>query len=399
MFGDAELARYADVLLWGLQIARTGKFKKNEVVAVRYHLPARPLAEVLYDRLLQRGLNPVPKALETPQMEKSFYAQAAPRQLTFIPPGDGTLNRGLNGSIMLYAPESLTHLSSVDAKKIGRVAVARKTLRDILDKREELGEFSWTLCVYPTPALARHAGLSLKVYTRQIVNACLLDRKEPVKAWREIHRRIKAIKDRLGRMPIDRIRVESKRTDLTITPGEKRKWLGLSGRNIPSFEIFISPDWRGTQGIFFADQPSFRSGHHVRGVLLEFKNGLVVRAEARKGEEFVRQQIKMDAGARRVGEFSLTDRRFSRISAFMANTLYDENFGGAHGNCHVALGSAYSTAYAGNPAELDAALKKKLGFNTSALHWDLVNTEEKKVSAHLKGGGMVTLYENGEFKL
>ena len=70
----------------------------------------------------------------------------------------------------------------------------------------------------------------------------------------------------------------------------------------------------------------------------------------------------MDRGANKVGEFSLTDKRFSRISVFMANTLYDENYGGRFGNCHVALGSSYTDTYRGNPAELSPALRRKLGY-------------------------------------
>ena len=246
-------------------------------------------------------------------------------------------------------------------------------------------------------ALARNAKTPLKTYSRQIATACFIDRPEPVKTWQAIHGKIHAIKKWLNRLPVKRFHVESKHIDLLITPGEKRKWLGLSGRNIPSFEVFISPDWRGTRGVYYADQPSFRSGNYVSGVRLEFKRGAVVGIQAQNGEEFVRSQLHMDTGARRLGEFSLTDRRFSRINTFMANTLYDENFGGRYGNCHVALGSSYSDAYAGKTAELDDSLKKALGFNQSALHWDLVNTEKKRVSAQLKGGRKVTIYENGEF--
>ena len=67
----------------------------------------------------------------------------------------------------------------------------------------------------------------------------------------------------------------------------------------------------------------------------------------------------------------------------MANTLFDENFGGAHGNSHIALGSSYRNTYAGDPRVLSAALRTKLGFNDSALHWDFVNTEKKRVTAVL----------------
>jgi aminopeptidase len=396
VFSEKELEGYADVLLWGLQTARRRKFKKNDVVAIRYHLPARSLAEFLYDKLLRMGLNPVPLALETPQMEISFYGRATPRQLGFVSAGDQSLHQQLNGSIHLFAPESITHLSDVDPKKIGRAAVARKNLRDILTRREEQGLFGRTLCVFPTMALAKHAKMSLKFYARQIATACFLEKSDPVKEWRGVHQEIRSIKKRLDRLPVERFHIESDTIDLIITPGVKRKWLGLSGRNIPSFEVFISPDWRGTQGVYYADQPSFRSGNYVAGVRLEFKKGVVVKVKARKGEDFIRRQLEMDPGAKRVGEFSLTDRRFSRINAFMANTLFDENFGGPHGNCHLALGSAYTDAYAGKTA-LDDRLRKELGFNDSALHWDLVNTEPKRVTAILKGGGKQTVYENGEF--
>ncbi|MBP1739220.1 MAG: aminopeptidase, partial [Deltaproteobacteria bacterium] len=41
----------------------------------------------------------------------------------------------------------------------------------------------------------------------------------------------------------------------------------------------------------------------------------------------------------------------------------------------------------------------KLGFNDSALHWDLVNTEDKRVTAHLSGGKKMVIYEKGMFAL
>jgi len=81
----------------------------------------------------------------------------------------------------------------------------------------------------------------------------------------------------------------------------------------------------------------------------------------------------------------------------MANTLYDENFGGRHGNCHVAVGASYSDTYDGNPQSLTKEKKKRLGFNDSALHWDLVNTEKKRVTAVLTSGESVTIYEKGMF--
>ena len=123
------------------------------------------------------------------------------------------------------------------------------------------------------------------------------------------------------------------------------------------------------------------------GVRLTFVKGVAVKISAETGEAFTVQQLRMDRGAARIGEFSLTDKRFSRIDRFMADTLFDENFGGKHGNCHIALGASYTDTYAGDPAAMTGALKRQMGFNDSALHWDLVNTEEQNGHRPPEDGG------------
>ena len=398
MLSDRRLENLADILWWGLTTARQRPFRKNDIVQVRFHPGALRLAEILYRHLLAAGMNPVMRLHPTPDMERSFYHMSNLRQLVFIAPGEERLASRLNGSIFLTAPDSLTHLRDADAKKIGKAAVAAKPLRSILDAREGRGEYSWTLCVLPTAELARHAGVSLAEYSRQVAKACFLDSAAPVEEWRRIHRRAGEIKRWLDGLDVAEFHIESATTDLKVRLGAQRRWAGISGRNIPSFELFVSPDWRGTHGVFCADQPSFRNGNIVRGVRLEFKAGRVAQASAEEGERFLKEQLGMDRGAAQMGEFSLTDRRFSRITRFMANTLFDENFGGTYGNCHIALGSSYRNTFAGDPRRLSASLQSRLGFNNSALHWDFVNTEQKRVTAALADGSRVTVYENGEFR-
>jgi aminopeptidase len=397
MLTENNLEKYADVLLWALATAKKVSMKKNEIVLIQYERPALQLAEILYGRLLDMGIHPVQRMVSTFGMEKSFYQKADPKQLTFIAPGDKELYKNINGRIFLIAPESLTHLKDIDPAKIGKAMVARKTIKDILNKREESRQYSWTLCMIPTDELARQAKMTLSQYTAQVIKGCYLDSNDPVAAWKRIHKEVTAIKKRLSSLAVKYFHMESAHMDLRITPGTDRKWAGVSGHNVPSFEVFVSPDWRGTEGVYFANLPSFRSGNYVEDVRITFAKGKAVKVEAKQGEEFVKKQLAMDAGARQLGEFSLTDKRFSRIDRFMAETLFDENFGGKEGNCHVALGSSYSDTFSGDPARLTEALKKKLGFNDSALHWDLVNTEPKTVTAHLISGRKVIIYDRGVF--
>ncbi|MCX8044770.1 MAG: aminopeptidase [Desulfobacterota bacterium] len=397
LLSEQQLDRYASVLIWGMQKARAKKFKKNDIVIVRFDLPAIRLAEVVQGKLLDMGIHPILRMVGTSAMERTFFVKANQAQLVFEAPGERVLYRSLNGSIYLHAPQSLTHLQDIDPARIAAVARARKPLRDIMFKREEQGHLGWTLCTYPTPAMAQHARLSLKTYTAQVIKACYLDASDPVRAWEDIYQSAHEIKRWLNSLKIKTYHIVAKDIDLHITHGERRRWIGISGHNIPSFELFISPDWRGTEGVYYADQPSFRSGNLVRGVRLTFRKGGVVSAEAEQGAAFVHKQLAMDPGARRIGEFSLTDVRFSKIDRFMADTLYDENYGGRYGNCHVALGSSYSDTYDGNTAQLTTRRKEQLGFNDSALHWDLVNTQDKTVIATLRSGKHIVLYEHGKF--
>lgn len=398
IMSQRHLERYADVLLWGIRTARRGRFRKGDIILVQYDRAALPLAEVLYEKIIAAGMHPVQRMGLTIGMERSFYGKSGGRQLVFQPPGEREFCMNLNGRIYLHAPDSLTHLRDIDPARICRVLVARKPLRDILDKREQEGRYGWTLCTLPTPELAAQARTTPAIYRDQVIRACYLDRKDPAGQWGEIRRHLTSIKRWLNGMKASRFHVESEHCDLWITPGEQRRWAGVSGHNIPSFELFISPDWRGTEGRYYANLPSYRSGNYVEGVRLDFERGNAVEVRAETGEAFAVRQLALDAGAKRIGEFSLTDRRFSRIDRFMADTLFDENFGGPYGNCHIAVGASYTDTFAGDQAEMNGALKRQLGFNDSALHWDLVNTENKTVTAQGTAGKKTVIYENGCFR-
>lgn len=398
-FTKTQNEKYADVMIWALQAARrNGKFKPYDSILLRSDLSALPLARAIYGKLIGLRYNVILRLNAPEEFSKEFYLRADDKQLAFVAVGEKEFQGGINGLISLRAPEDLTHLKEVDPARIAKSAVAHKPLREILDVREQKGLFSWTLCNYPTEELAERAGLSVKEYAGQIARACFLNEKDPVKKWKEVTRQITEIGAWLSSLPVKTLHVESAHMDFEVLLGEKRKFIAGGGCNVPSFEIFTSPDWRGTRGVYFADLSSYRSGNYVRGVRLEFKDGRAVKADAEQGADFVRKMLAMDRGAAQIGEFSLTDRRFSKITKFMADILYDENFGGKFGNCHVAVGASYADTFSGPQTKLDKKLKEKLGFNDSSLHWDLINTEDKTVTARLKDGSRVVVYEKGQFR-
>lgn len=394
-----DLKKYADVLIFALKSARRGKFKPGDNILIGYDMPALALAEEVYAKLISEKFNVFPRPYLTENMTKTFFTKASSNQLKFAPVWEKTLNENLNGLISLRAPEDLSNLKTADPKRIALATIAKKDLREVMDSREEQGLFSWTLCNVPTAGLAKQAGLSLKEYQAQVSKACFLNEKDPVKKFAQVTAEIEEVSKRLSALPIETLRTQSADMDLEVLLGESRRFISGGGCNVPSFEIFTSPDWRGTKGIYHSDQTTFRNGNYVKGIALEFKAGRVIKAKADQGQDFLKKMLAMDRGAAQIGEYSLTDTRFSKIDRFMADTLYDENFGGKYGNSHIAIGSSYSDTFTGDISKMTKELKKNLGFNESALHWDLVNTQDKLVTAKLKDGKHLVIYENGRFTI
>ena len=263
--------------------------------------------------------------------------------------------------------------------------------------KETRGRFSWVVGLYGTEAMAAEANLSIEEYWEQIIAACYLDDPDPVARWREVGERISAHCRFLNRLDIDRVHVEGEDVDLSLTLGERRQWIGGGGRNIPSFEVFTAPDWRGTEGRIRFSEPLYIYGSLITGVELEFREGRVTSARADQNQELLEQMVAVE-GADRVGEFSLTDARLSRITRFMADTLFDENTGGPFGNTHIALGLAPRHCFDGELSSVSEEEWERLGFNKSAEHTDIISTTDRTVTAFLRDGGNRVIYADGRFQ-
>ena len=300
--------------------------------------------------------------------------------------------------VRILAEEDPLFLSKADPRKVILSSRSTKKFRDWLDVKEDAGKFTWTLCLYGTEGAAREAGMNIDQYWEQISRACFLDEKDPLAKWKQVYDDMNNYIATLDNMPIEKVHIEAEETDLWVQIGENRTWLGGRGRNIPSFEIFTSPDWRGTEGKIYFDLPLYRYGNIIKDIRLEFKDGLIVKATAGQNESLLHEMIAQK-NANRIGEFSLTDKKFSKINRFMANTLFDENFGGEFGNTHLAVGKAYHDACSLDLKTMTEEKFAELGYNDSPEHTDIIATGNRTVTAVLTDGSKKIIYRDGEFQL
>lgn len=391
------LKNYASVMV-DFALGKGKGVKKGEVVYLVYDAAALPLAISIYERILEIGAHPIVKEARE-EFEKIFFDKASDEQLKFTPKKYlKSLVDTIDHRLYLIAPENPFLLKDVDPKKIVLANSSRQILKKWLFEKEDKGKLTWSLCLYGTEGMAKEAGLTIEDFWQQITNACFLDEESPIKKWKKVFSEIEALRKKMNALPVEKFHMISKDTDIYISLGEKRIWQGGRGANIPSFEIFTSPDWRGVNGKIYFDFPLYRYGNLIKDIYLEFKDGVIVKAKAKKNEKLLHEMIRQK-NADKIGEFSLTDKRFSKINRFMANTLYDENFGGDWGNSHLAIGSSYHDCYSGNKNKMKEKDWKKLGFNESVEHCDIINTQQKEVYAILKNGVKKLIYKDGKFML
>lgn len=396
------LGRYARVLV-NFALNSGKGIKKGEVVHLVAYEAAKPLFREVKRAILRAGGHSIsdyrPDSGDRFPFDRDFFELAKPHQLKYFP---HTYARGLvdaaDHAIFIVSETDPHELEGIAPKKIMQRGLSWKPYMDWRREKENAGKYTWTIGLYGTPAMAKEARLSEKAYWAQIIKACFLDKQNPIKEWKKVYAKLEKTRAKLNALPIEKLHIKGPDADLWVHLGKKRQWVGGSGRNIPSFELFTSPDWRGTEGWIRFNQPLYRYGVLIEGIELWFKDGRVVKSKARKNEQVLREMIATK-DADKIGEYSLTDRRFSRITHFMAETLYDENRGGPQGNTHLALGKSYHDCYTGDPGSVSSEEWERLGFNDSSVHTDIISTAPRTVTAHLKGGGEKVIYKNGKFRV
>ena len=233
-------------------------------------------------------------------------------------------------------------------------------------------EFKWVTTLFPTPAYAEQAGMSIEDYQDFVFSACFADQEDPISKWHEVKNQQDAA---LGLFEGgDQIKLLGPNIDLELSV-RGRKFINCYGTsNMPDGEIFTGPVEDSLNGWVRYTYPAIHSGVMVRGVELEFKDGAVTKASAEEHEEHLLEMLGSDPGARYAGEFAVGTN--TSIQQFTGNILFDEKIGGT---IHIALGSGYPETGS---------------HNKSAIHWDMI-CDMRTDSTITVDDNLV--YQNGNF--
>ena len=392
------LEKYADVIVnfalrWGKWI------NKWDVVFVEIPECAKPFLIPLQTAILKAWWHPIIDYIPD-WINRNFYENASNEQLSFVPEAYQRWRiESSTHNIMVLADSNLHELDWINPAKMMKKIASRKNLRALRNKKEREWKFSWTMCVYGTEAMAKEAWLSPKKYRDQIIDACFLNESNPVKKWKEVNAEIHRVRNKLNELQLEYIHIIWPDEDLKVRIWSERLWEAGWGCNIPSFEIFTSPDCRDVNGRIKCNQPLYRYWSLVEWIRLEFKDWKLINAHADKNDKILQEMVKIE-WMDHLWEISLTDARISRITQFMAEPLFDENVWWEYGNTHVALWLWFDECYAWDQSKLDnLEFKKSIWLNFSAEHVDVISTAPRKAVWILSNWEEILIYENGKFMI
>ena len=396
------LGRYADLI-----VSVGANVQPDQVVAVEALPDARPLVHEIAARAYDKGARYVDVQYFDPDVKRIRAARAPEQTLGWVPPwlGRRLIELGDLDSARIVlvplVPPGL--LDGVDPARAGidRLPTLKESF-DIIDDRS----IAWTLSPYPTAQWARVVypdlddDAALEHLWHDVAHVCRLDEPDPAQAWHDRIEQIWQNARRLDELDLDALHFEGPGTDLTVglLPSSRFAKEGGSSQtrtgvrhvpNIPTEEVYTTPDPERTHGVVSATKPLDIAGSLVTGLRVRFDGGRAVEIDADANADALRGRCAVDAGAARLGEVALVDResRIGQLGRTFFTTLLDENAAS-----HLALGDAYSS-----PIADDADLPR---INASAVHIDfMIGSDQVSVTGTTKSGDRVPILRGGSWQI
>ena len=392
--------RLAELAIYGTNL------QPGQVLAITTYPGKEELTRLIARKAYERGARWVDVLAFDMLVKRERIAHAPEGSLEDVPPWLTSRLRWLSevraARVSLSGPQDPDALAGLDPARAGR---------DLLPYLPEVGEVvnarttNWTIVPAPTGPWAR------KVYPdaadeeealdrlwEAIVHVCRLETGDPAAAWAARAAELKASAARLTERRFDAIRLRGPGTDLTVGLLPSSTWVADGAEtvdglvhhpNLPTEEVFTTPDPARADGVVAATLPLELYGAVIRGLGVELEGGRVVRIDADEGAETLRSAAARDEGAGRLGEIALVDGagRIGPLGTVFYDTLLDENAAS-----HVALGHGYARAVA------DEADRARL--NESAVHIDfMVGSPELEVDGITAAGEAVPVLRRGEWQL
>jgi aminopeptidase len=391
--GD-RIERYAE-----LAVRVGANVQPGQEVFVHGLIEHAELVRALTRQAYKAGASYVNAVYSDQHVRRAMIELGPDEALTYSPEWLKTLTGAAAGNAQIGTsgnPE-LELMADLDGERVGRAMPLEAA--EINRKQHAAHSVNWCGVGAPTEGWAREV-LGERDVERlwELVAFCFrLDEADPVAAWREHLDRLEARAAALTELRPDALRYRGPGTDFTVGLLSSARWGSARFRtaagieyvaNMPTEEIFTTPDSRRAEGTLRSSLPLSLGGQLIRDLQLTFADGRIVQVEAETGADVVRSHLATIENSDRLGELALVTKesRVGQTGNLFYNTLFDEN-----ATCHIAYGFGLAYSFDGEPDE---------AMNVSNIHVDfMVGRPELEVDAVLADGTEVALIRDEEWQL
>jgi aminopeptidase len=398
---------YADLTrrLADLLVGYGANVQPGQIVGISTYAGKEDLTREVARAAYERGARWVDVVTFDPWVKRQRLLHADPDTLEYVPPWLVDRLEWLSAEhaarVTLTGPATPDALAGVDPARAGRDILPYLPITgDVVNRRTT----NWCIGPAPTPGWAGLVYPDLSAddaYERlwtDIAHMCRLDEPDPEAAWRGRARTLEGTAARLTDRRFDAIRLHGPGTDVTIGLFSSSLWHAADFTtvdglrhfpNLPSEEIFTTPDPGRVDGHVTSTRPLEVYGAMIDGIRVEFADGIAVTIDAEQGGDTLRSIAAKDDGGKRLGELALVDGegRIGPLGTVFYETLIDENAAS-----HIALGSAYQLGVE------DEAEKQRI--NTSSIHIDfMIGSPELDVDGIDRDGNAVPVLRDGAWQI
>jgi len=306
--------------------------------------------------------------------------------------------------------EEIDLLKGIDSGKLSTIAKGEQQNMKALSKSVSSSKIPWCIAAFPGPVWANKVfgnsmnGKAEEKLSSSLMKILRLDKPDPVKEWKLFAEKLLERGRTLNELKIDKLNFSGEGTDLEIYLNENSRWIGglitaSNGRqfipNIPTEEVFTTPDYKKTKGRVRVTKPVKVLENLLHNIWFEFKDGKVVDYGSDEGKDILEKYFATDEGASCLGEVALVDSSSEvfKSGLIFNSILYDENAA-----CHIALGRGIASAFSNRDELVTPKEMMKNGCNFSLVHTDfMIGSDKINVTGTDKSGNKTEIIKNGSF--